>query len=804
MLNNTPESAVKSLNNDNLDINASIHHVKFLVDRYMTRSFMLGVTAPAGVALLRECYERAAGDLANQKVIESLSFAQFNKEILSEDELTFLSKQLNEVFQKIITGYDVKYAPSLGFIQPQEVTDFMCALASFPKEETVYNPFAGADSFAVALPNPVEGEEISNTTWALGQIRLFAMGASPRTDIRLGDSFVSLEYKKKYKAIISSPAYLTEKGKRIEDIVGLLYDKLEEGGTLVCLVSSGFLFSGGNAFNIRKRLIDDKALKAVINIPNNIFTWSGVRQAVLVITKGLPNEYVIFADASGYTRFTKSVYRQTTLDWEQFLDDMYEDVTDFGERGEYVMDGDVATAVNYPDIIDTNLLPEFYLSPKPKDGLPLSELASIVKESREDGTADYFIVGSSLPEALHRKPYAPQNDVEKKGTTKGYQVAISDDAVLLSIVSGNIRTVYVEDFQGTIAFPNGFVKVLKPAEGVSAKYLAALLSTKIVADQIKALTAGLTIPRLNKLDLTQIMVPDYKSDEDRQKVISEVLSAEMSDLESELNETFEKHKREVRSTRHAMVQTLSALSSNWEQLKMFAKKKGGQINFTDTIGRVNPITVENLLTSIGYAISTLERQVDSLRFEKADWGEDVEINPFGFINEYISTHSTPNVKMVNVGSDNSADIPDLNEVTGEVTYYHTDAMNFFYAPKRLLERVFNNIVANAKAHGFTSESEYPEIRFDWQEVNGDIVITVANNGLPLKDGVTSEDVLMSGFSTSLNEIAADGTLHSGQGGFEIKSLMEGLGSVEILSEPDTEFPVIYKLTFTNTNTVRIL
>lgn len=803
MLNNTSKSAAKSLNNDNLDINASIHDVKFLVDRYMTRSFTLGITAPAGVALLRECYEKAADEFANQKVIEVLSFAQFNKDILSEDELTFLSKQLNEVFQQVITGYDVKYAPSLGFIQPQEVTDFMCALASFPKDVTVFNPFAGADSFAVALPNPVVGEEISNTTWALGQIRLFAMGASPRTEIRLADSFVALEDEKKYKAIITSPAYLMEKGKRIEDIVALLYDKLEEGGTLVCLVSSGFLFSAGNPFNIRKRLIEDKALKAVINIPNNIFTWSGVRQAVLVITKGVPNEYVIFADGSDYTRFAKSVYRQTSFDWEQFLDDMYEDVTDFGERGEYVMDGDVATAVNYPEIIDTNLSPEFYLSPKPKDGIPLSALASVVKESREDA-ADYFIVGSSLPEALHRKPFVPQNEVEKKGTTKGYQVAISGDAVLLSIVSGNIRTVYVEDFHGTIAFPNGFVKVLKPAEGVSPKYLAALLSTKIVADQIKAQTTGLTIPRLNKLDLSQIIVPDYQTDEDKQKVISEVLSSEMSELESELNETFEKHKREVCSTRHAMVQTLSALSSNWEQLKMFANKKGGQINFTDTIGRVNPITVDNLLTSIGYAISTLERQVESLRFEKADWGEDVEINPYGFINEYISTHSTPKVKMVNVGSDNSADIPDMNEETGDVTYYHTDAMNIFYAPKRLLERVFNNIVANAKAHGFTSESEYPEIRFDWQEVNGDIVITIANNGLPLKEGVTSEDVLMSGFSTSLNESAADGTLHSGQGGFEIKSLMDGLGSVEILSDPEAEFPVIYKLTFTNTNTVKIL
>ena len=91
-----------------------------------------------------------------------------------------------------------------------------------------------------------------------------------------------------------------------------------------------------------------------------------------------------------------------------------------------------------------------------------------------------------------------------------------------------------------------------------------------------------------------------------------------------------------------------------------------------------------------------------------------------------------------------------------------------------------------------------------EEVNGDIVITIANNGLPLKDGVTSDDVLMSGFSTALNESSSEGTLHSGQGGFEIKSLMEGLGSVEVKSEPDAEFPVIYRLTFTNTNTVRIL
>ena len=188
-----------------------------------------------------------------------------------------------------------------------------------------------------------------------------------------------------------------------------------------------------------------------------------------------------------------------------------------------------------------------------------------------------------------------------------------------------------------------------------------------------------------------------------------------------------------------------------------------------------------------------------LRFEKSDGGKDAEINPDKFINEYITNHADPSVRMVYLGNDNVADIPDIDDKTGDIKYVHDDAVNIFYAPEKLLERIFDNIVANAKAHGFTPDSTNNEIRFDWTSENGGIVITIANNGRPLKSGVSGEDVLMSGFSTALNEDAADGTLHSGQGGFEIKSLMEGLGTVEVISKPEAEFPVIYKLTFEKTN-----
>lgn len=776
-------------------------NVTDLVNRYLMFIHQEGLFWRNGLGLLAETYRIAAGNWAKPEVLNILSEYEYKRDVLSQEELAYLSKHINEVFALVISSNGITFHPSDGFVQPQEVTDFMCKMASFPENVTVYNPFAGADSYAIALPNPVVGEEINRTTWALGQIRLFVNFAEKRVDITLGDSFESMQSNEKFSAIITSPVYLMDEGHEISDVVRMLYGKLEDGGKMACIVSANFLFRKDNKVrSVRESLIKDKAIASVVMLPSNIFTGSSIPQAAIVLTKGIENEEIHFGDASGHTRFAKSVYRATTFDLESFMDAFIADIEDTQEGYEPCED-QTGIAVSYDKLVGSDLTPSLYLAPKPKNSVPLSDLVEEVPELRgKDISAEYFLTGSSIPAAMHRKPFVPVVKVEDgKVSTAKKHVQVPENAVILAIVSGNIRTVYTEGFTGKIAFPAGFIKVLKPINGISAKYLAAVLSTKIVADQIKAQTVGLTIPRLNKLNLSQILVPVHGTIEEREKLIAEVLSSEMSDLEGELQETLDSQKREVRSTRHAMIQTLSALSSNWEQLKMFAELHEEGIKLSDTIGRINPISVKDLMGSIGYAMSTLQRQVESLRFEKPDWGKDTEINPYKFINDYIATHSSPSVRMVNIGNDNVADFPYFDDETGDAKYHHTDDAEIFYAPVRLLERIFNNIVANAKAHGFTDDSNNNEIRFDWKSEDGDIVITIANNGRPLKEGVSGEDVLMSGFTTALNENASDGTLHSGQGGFEIKSLMNGLGNVEVISQPDAEFPVIYKLTFEKTN-----
>lgn len=790
---------VKSAKEQEAIVEEARFNVSDLVNRYR---FLAHHFSESGLGLLVEAYRIAAGNWAKPEVLNILSEYKFKNDILSLSELGFLSKHLNEVFALVISSNGTTFHPSDGFVQPQEVTDFMCKMASFPENVTVYNPFAGADSYAIALPNRIVGEELNCMAWALGQIRLFANCADKRAEIALADSFESMKSSEKFSAIITSPVYLMDEGHEISDIVRMLYGKLEDGGKLACIVSANFLFRKDNKVRtVRESLIKNKAIASIVMLPSNIFTGSSIAQAAIVLTKGIENEEIHFGDASGHTRFAKSVYRATTFDLESFMDAFIADIEDTQEGYEPCED-QTGIAVSYDKLVGSDLTPSLYLAPKPKNGVPLSDLVEEVPELRgKDISAEYFLTGSSIPAAMHRKPFVPVKVEDGKVSTAKKHVQVPENAVILAVVSGNIRTVYTEGFTGKIAFPAGFIKVLKPINGISAKYLAAVLSTKIVADQIKAQTVGLTIPRLNKLNLNQILVSVHGTVEEREKLIAEVLSSEMSDLEGELQETLDSQKREVRSTRHAMIQTLSALSSNWEQLKMFAELHEEGIKLSDIIGRINPISVKDLMGSIGYAMSTLQRQVESLRFEKPDWGKDTEINPYKFINDYIATHSSPSVRMVNIGNDNVADFPYFDDETGDAKYHHTDDAEIFYAPVKALEQIFNNIVANAKAHGFADDSNNNEIRFDWKSEDGDIVITIANNGFPLKDGVTGADVLMSGFTTALNKDAADGNLHSGQGGFEIKSLMEGLGlgSAEVISQPDAEFPVIYKLTFEKTN-----
>lgn len=786
-----PDINTEWASKDETDIKISIDAINAgsMLDSYIQKVGE-GESLRVLLGLLGKVYSTAAADKAISDVVEILAPYKYYPDILSDEKIKCLGKFMPIILKRIVGLYTKTVNDVIGAGQPNAVTRLMCRLAALPKDVTVYTPFATTNPFAVQLPNPIVGEEKNELLWAIGQIRLFAKGIGQnRVDIRCTNSFdhILSEGQEKYKAILTTTVRNQQTYPVKASTIRLLYDMLSDGGQMVCVVpvdflsvtvqsqtNSGQIFSSKrDVSNLRRELIQAKAIKTVIMLPSEIFPGKEVQRAVLVLTKGIENDDIKFSDARTYTQMLAQEFRQASFTLDKYIEDYHSSTYIPG----------VVTSVAYSELQGTNLTPSIYLSAKPEQGIALSELADEVMPIVSPGSkAHYCIMPSKVPAGYHRKAYFPEAIMGEHPISAVKQVQLPDNAVILAIAGGVLRSVYTEGFTDKVDYPANFIKIFRPKDGVSARYLAAILSHRIVSDQIKAYTIGSTMENLVELDASHIMLPCHKTAKEQEQLISDILSAEMSELENELKVTLEAQKREVKSTRHAMIQTLSALSSNWEILNLYSEQHYEDgIRRSDSVGSLHPISVNELMGSISHAISTLQRQVEALRLEKTDWGKVRAINPSKVIDIYIATHGNPEVRMVNVGVSETSSV--------------------FYAPEFMLERIFNNIVANAQSHGFKEKrsNTHHEIRFDWTTDNGSIVITVANNGLPLKEGVTGADVLMSGYSTELNTNGSDGNLHSGIGGFEIKSLMEGFGSVEVMSLPESDFPVIYKLTFNKTN-----
>jgi type I restriction enzyme M protein len=78
--------------------------------------------------------------------------------------------------------------------------------------------------------------------------------------------------------------------------VALILRMLKLGGRAACIVPDGVLFGSSNAHrDLRKLLVDENQLEAVISMPSGVFKpYAGVSTAVLIFTKGGKTERVWF------------------------------------------------------------------------------------------------------------------------------------------------------------------------------------------------------------------------------------------------------------------------------------------------------------------------------------------------------------------------------------------------------------------------------------------------------------------------------------------------------------------------------
>lgn len=188
----------------------------------------------------------------------------------------------------------------------------------------------------------IYGQEKNITTYNLARMNMLLHGVKDTEfEIHHGDSLLNdwdilnemnPAKKMQFDAIVANPPFsyrwepTEEMGKDFRfknyglapksaaDFAFLLhgFHFLREDGTMAIILPHGVLFRGGKEELIRKKLLTDGNIDAVIGLPANLFYSTGIPVCILVLKKCKKNDDILFINASSDENFKKGK-RQNTL-----------------------------------------------------------------------------------------------------------------------------------------------------------------------------------------------------------------------------------------------------------------------------------------------------------------------------------------------------------------------------------------------------------------------------------------------------------------------------------------------------------
>lgn len=224
------------------------------------------------------------------------------------------------------------------------------------------------------------------------------------------------------------------------------------------------------------------------------------------------------------------------------------------------------------------------------------------------------------------------------------------------------------------------------------------------------------------------------------------------------------------------------------------KEHKGHLKAEDQLSPVSPMTVGEAISILRSDLDIICNRVTHLTDDQ-NWGACEAIEPQQFIENYEQEHRGTDFRFIHPwmdGSETNCFEKDIfDKATGKLLFHQGESMNAAWFPKKALQQVFDNIVSNAREHGFTDKSRNDyAIQSSWTTDGLNMLIKVSNNGIPLSADLDTDLVLEYGYTTALNQKG-----HGGIGGGEIAEIMHRYGGkVDVVSTPDKEFTVTYVLT----------
>lgn len=264
-----------------------------------------------------------------------------------------------DAYEFLMTMYASQAGKSGGeFFTPQEVSELLARITVVGKTRVnkVYDPACGSGSLLLQFnkvlgkDNVLQGffgQEINLTTYNLARINMFLHNVNyMKFNIAHGDTLTAPAHwdYEPFEAIVSNPPYSIHwEGKNDPLLIndsrfspaGVLAPAsradlaftmhilswLAENGTAAIVEFPGVLYRGGSERKIRKYLIDNNYVDAVIQLPPDLFFGTTIATCIIVLKKSKKSNDVLFIDASdqfvhsGNKNRLSSNNRQHILKW---------------------------------------------------------------------------------------------------------------------------------------------------------------------------------------------------------------------------------------------------------------------------------------------------------------------------------------------------------------------------------------------------------------------------------------------------------------------------------------------------------
>ena len=764
------------------------------VDSLIQKFYSKGLLSRTGESLIASIYA-VRGDY-HKGILSALSDQIINlREEFSDIDIELLCENFEYVIRKCY-NYSASYQHDI--TATKELLALISKVVEIKPSDNILLP---KEAFKFALDHPECNYAVCTSLEGVALIDIVSetckINAVSDT-VSVAERLEDPEFKETFNHIIAFPSIHDEPYAVITNIIDCIEHGLANEGSLSVFLPTA-VCSSDRFVRLRKHLIENqhRFQTSIITLP---LSYDRCNVMLMIIEKKAGPSKLYIADLSHKEFKVVDEIGEVSLKLNSIVETI--------ERG----DGRYCKMIDTMDLIDgEKFTPSYYFIDRAFADLSIVERSQLVPLKKLISIIPYTFDGSEEVPLIITPSSLSENyldsdldftdlelDEEKSPITpaNGGYCYFAPNKVLV----GKFQDV-AED--AMIAFDTRLFHFEINTQTLSMDYLLKELTSSYVLEQARMLSGGALYGGLSEGEFLsiQIIVPAF---EKQNEMLLDDSKKGYADKSEEVQRNFDEFRKNMHMQKHKVGQTISALAT-WVNYLELARQLGKKEDSDVVIPAYNT-TVGDIYSNIQDSLKTLQTEIAAL---DSSYGLEKDAKTFAladFLDSFCNK-SYPGYELIWNSQPHrykqdlkhiEIDDRDLDNIKayvheGEYIVKAGDPMDYIHFPEKALETILENIIANAVAHGFTDPQKHYQIKFNIERDGTKVVLFVSNNGQPLHKDMVPAEVFTYGHTSGDEK-------HSGIGGYQILEYMRAFGgSAEIISTPDEEYTVTYKLSFKDAN-----